>query len=432
MNFAPFPLLTAEDKEESSEGGLDPLGLVPIAEALAVRLVPGVRERMRHPRFLTAMAVGMKLCGRIREDALARDQVTPPSIVFEWLLVEGLVRTAGDDGIAGLPGKLKGLAARKRNVPLSAARYLKSPLVFGFHGVYRGLARDLEIERAGILGETGDQLLAAWTKDQPGLTGFGPGQNVHDALVSAVQDSLKRGEVARGNGWQQWRFFSDHLSPHRLGKRERAVLREALLAEKGHRGDVLQFLVSARGRRAFERNWSEREFHTELRKATANRTLKALLDAVQTYESFARLCQDALDDILYELSRGMSKVTPSQLAKLDGPARACKRVPKLFEYVAEKLASFGESDRFCSSFSSLGERAGSVTWTERLLAHHDTIQSKKPPAGKSRWFERCSDDSVVIRPPYARSTGGQHNDKYVSPYRTSSLYSFARDLGLLR
>ena len=48
------PLLTEKDEIESGEGGIDPLGTEPFADRLAIKLVPGVRERQRHPRFLTA------------------------------------------------------------------------------------------------------------------------------------------------------------------------------------------------------------------------------------------------------------------------------------------------------------------------------------------------------------------------------------------
>jgi hypothetical protein len=51
------PQLSDRDDEESSEGGIDPLGTEPIAESLGVALSPGVRERQQHPRFVTAMAV---------------------------------------------------------------------------------------------------------------------------------------------------------------------------------------------------------------------------------------------------------------------------------------------------------------------------------------------------------------------------------------
>ena len=51
-----LPSLTSFDPETSSEGTLDPLGLYLIADQLATRLVPAVRERMQRIRFLTAMA----------------------------------------------------------------------------------------------------------------------------------------------------------------------------------------------------------------------------------------------------------------------------------------------------------------------------------------------------------------------------------------
>jgi len=56
MNCLPY--LTAYDPTGSSEGTLDPLGLYMIADHLATRLVPAVRERMLRIRFLTPITVG--------------------------------------------------------------------------------------------------------------------------------------------------------------------------------------------------------------------------------------------------------------------------------------------------------------------------------------------------------------------------------------
>src|SRR4051794_7791268 len=53
-----LPFLTAFDPPATSEGTLDPMGLYQIADQLATRLVPGIRERMQRVRFLTAVAVG--------------------------------------------------------------------------------------------------------------------------------------------------------------------------------------------------------------------------------------------------------------------------------------------------------------------------------------------------------------------------------------
>src|SRR5438552_8501958 len=107
MKFPLLPRLSEEDKAEKSEGGLDPLGLVQISESLGVRLIPGVRERMSHPRYLTAMAVGMEVCRDFPEDKLAADGITPPWLVFEWMMVEGLFRTVQGSDNFSLPGSQK-------------------------------------------------------------------------------------------------------------------------------------------------------------------------------------------------------------------------------------------------------------------------------------------------------------------------------------
>jgi len=51
-----MPLLSELDPRISAEGSIDPLGIYAIADSLAVKLIPGVRERQQHPRFLTGMA----------------------------------------------------------------------------------------------------------------------------------------------------------------------------------------------------------------------------------------------------------------------------------------------------------------------------------------------------------------------------------------
>jgi hypothetical protein len=435
VGFPLFPLLSTEDKAESSEGGIDPLGLYAVAEALAVRLVPGVRERQAHPRYLTAMAVGLEVCRAFPEECVAGDGVSGPWLVFEWLLVEGFARTAdGTRDPFNLPGRLKAADAMRDGMPLSARRYLKTPSVFGFHGIYRLLARELGVEQAGRLGETGHALLCAWAREQ-GLEGFcgsggGPGEKAREQIYWAVRESLPAGACARREGWSGWSFFRAHLSPHQAGPAEAAVLRDALLAERGgHRASVLRFLASTKGRKAFEAAGSERQFHAALR-AQADPELGALLDAIAIYETFARLCQDAFDDALFEMTRsGSRKTTPRDLARLQSVQAAARRIPELSGEVLEKLPPARERARFAETFAALAERGSAVDWAERLLLHHLRIQRQKPPAGKSPWFERYDDGGVLIRPLYRRERGGAgDSDRYVHAYRTKSLYSFAHDL----
>ncbi|MCX6633600.1 MAG: hypothetical protein NT090_00670, partial [Acidobacteria bacterium] len=141
------PLLSLRDDEDSAEGGINPLGFYSIADQLASDfLAPGVRERQRRIRFVTISAVSARICADFGVDEIAADGVSEPWQVFEWYVVEGLVRGANDDlDERGLPGRDKAARARKDGLPLSAKLYLKTPSVFGFHGVYRSLARSLDI-----------------------------------------------------------------------------------------------------------------------------------------------------------------------------------------------------------------------------------------------------------------------------------------------
>ena len=209
-HFELTPLLTDADAVESSEGGLDPLGTESLADKLAVKLVPGVRERQQHPRFLTATAVSLSLCAEFGDEVLARDGVSEPWLVFEWYVVEGLVRTRGltPKDIRGLPGREKAARAIADGVPLSTKRYLKTPSVFGFHGIYRALALTLGIQHGERLGERGCELLALWAKER-GLGGFvgtagGPGKHFREQIGEALRLGLEKGAVARTKAWAGW------------------------------------------------------------------------------------------------------------------------------------------------------------------------------------------------------------------------------------
>ncbi|MCA9208369.1 MAG: hypothetical protein KDA55_08450 [Planctomycetales bacterium] len=436
-----MPLLSEADPKVSAEGSIDPLGMYAIADSLAVRMIPGVRERQTHPRFLTSIAVSLSLCSDFPEETVAADGISEPWQVFEWYLVEGMVRTTKESVLLrGLPGQNKARRARKDKVPLSEKRYLKTPTVFGFHGVYRGLARDMEIERADRLGEVGYELVSTWEKEQ-GLTGYsgtneGHGKAVRRQLLDAVRDGIQRGAVAR-DGWAGWQFFSDHLGIYGSGKRESRVIAQALLnPASGFRKEVLGCLIGPDGKKLWRgereaKSASERRFH-ELLITGASHELRQLLEAISIYEDFCRLLQDAFDDCLCRLSQDQRRIQPSELAGLVGVKQAAKRVPEIFGEVSERLSLFGDKVRFQEAFSSLAERLPPVDWVERLMKHHCEIQRGKPPEGKAPWFDRFDDGSCMIRTGYVRKTGGRHDDNYVHAYRTKSLWSFARDLGLVK
>ena len=177
MTGITLPKLSGYDPIQSAEGAIDPLGLYTIADRLALRLIPGIRERMSHPRFLTAMAVGSVILRDYDDDAMCVDGQSEPYLVYEWYAVEGMVKNRGDDPkLTGLPGVLKARESLNNGLPLSANRYLKTPTVFGFNGVYRVLADNLNVIRNGYLGDSGYELLRTWEKEQK-LSGFISGED---------------------------------------------------------------------------------------------------------------------------------------------------------------------------------------------------------------------------------------------------------------
>jgi hypothetical protein len=234
-----LPILTLPDPVTTGEGILDPLGLSSIGDRLADWILPALAVRMSKPRFLTAMAVSAAICDGLQEE-LASDGVTPAHIVFEWLLLEGFVRQATDKEIRGTPGSDKARTARDNGVRLSAKTYLKTPSVFGFHGVYKRLARHTGIvDEDFCLADNGQLLLRIWEKEQS-LTGiadtFNPAHSatgVKQLLRSAIEDGLKAGYSSRSGNWQGWAFFARHLTPNNIGREEASFLRHLMSDIKG-------------------------------------------------------------------------------------------------------------------------------------------------------------------------------------------------------
>ena len=431
-----LPLLSEYDPPVRAEGSIDPLGLYSIADALGVRLAPGVRERQSFPRFLTLSAVSLSLCESFSDEQVASDGVSEPWQVFEWYVVEGLVRRLKtEEQLRGLPGREKARITLDEGAHLSAGRYLKTPTVFGFHGVYRVLAREIGVDSVGRLGDVGFELLKIWEDEQnlPGFAGTEPGvgRNWKALFRDAIRDGLEKGAVARSAGWQGWNFIEEHLSPHMIGTGETEVLHRALLGtKKGFRGELLRALVSKDGQEILVESKSERAFHAFL-VDNVSTDLKRLLEAISAYETFARVLQDAFDDCRYEMTLAGGKTKPEVLATKKGVRSAAKRVPEVFGDVQDKLDEFGLGLRFQEQFVSLADPSSTAEWGVRLMEHHSRVQRKKPPAGKAPWIEQFDDGSYMIRPQYRVDSGGQHDDEYVHAYRTIPLWSFAKDLGLV-
>jgi len=218
--MATMPFLTTYDPPGSSEGTLDPLGLYQIADQLATRLVPAVRERMLRIRFLTAMAIG----GLVTE-GLEGDPQQPeaePFLVWEWLVVEAIIRTMGEDpDLWGVPGTLVTRRALAQRNYLDHRSYLKTPRIFGFHGVYKRLAIHLGLVDVHLGPRPeGERLVDVWARDA-GYGGLAGCRSVLDKWREAVRRSLADKPARTRPGWKgdDWAQLAEAAVPHRARRR---------------------------------------------------------------------------------------------------------------------------------------------------------------------------------------------------------------------
>ncbi len=433
------PLLSEYDPVTLSEGSVDPLGMYPIADRMGVRLAPGIRERQLHPLFLTAIAACAHICAEYDEDTVARDGISKPWQVCEWYVVEGIVRSARtENDVRGLPGRLKAQSALDGRQGLSAARYLKTPAVFGFHGVYRLLARTLDIvDSYDHLGANGYELLVVWEAEQrlPGfVTGSeGAGRTFLIRMRDAVADGLESGKTERSGGWAGWKEVFGHLRHTRKPLRESSLIWQWLSeGESPFLSEIYRYVVSDDARAILaDPEAGEAVFHRYVRERCSP-PLAESIDSIMAYERFCRALYNGFYAALYMLSDRQNGLSIHEIAKdpriVDGASRAAA----LYRDATEKLDAVAFAAEFERTFGVFMESMDTADWLETLIQHHQWIQKAKPPAGKLPWVERLSSGKVIVRAPYAqeeRELPG--NDVYVHFYRTNSLDSFARDLGVI-
>ena len=389
-----MPFRTLADPETQGEGSIDPLGLATLADHLADELLPGMTARMWRPRFLTAIAVTSTIVEPL-EDRLAVDGTTPPWLALEWYYVEAMAgATDGEDGaLRRVPGIDKARRARRDGVPMSALRYLKTPKVFGFHGVYKRLARHLDLVDDELrLGDRGYALVRTWATEQ-GIPEFlDPARDdgaakARRALCEAVEATLGSGQTERPRDWRGAEFFVAHLVPGRVGRQEAEILWNALLeAEAEPRGEIFRLMRTPEVRRGFQDS-DERQLLRVLR-GRASPGLARRLDAIEAYEAVCRPLQEAWD----HLRRLATLARPAVLraGEVGSDARLAtlaRTLPDAIERARPALDPTSIAADFDELTRPFGEVRTAAQLFDTLWTHHVKVQSDKPPEGKRPWFE---------------------------------------------
>ena len=435
MNAATLlPFRTAFDPPQQAEGSLDPLGLYSIADALGVRLAPGVRQRQSKPRYLTLALVGYTACqGPLKELGISKG--LPAWLVFEWLVVQSLVRRlTGTPELQGIPGRDKVQYTLTHGEPICASNYLKTPSVFGFHGIYRVLGVKAGLfDAEGHLLDPGRRVLQAWEHEQhlAGFTdGHGSGREFRTAIERAVRSGLESGQLASPRG-DLSRLIADHLNPHHPGTIEQHVLWTELMQSDPLREEYGRLLTSTEGQADWhDVRYREPAFHDRIA-PRASMMMRQLLTTIRAFERLARLLTDAFDEARWNLSNSGQLADTAGLARGEAMRKAALEAPLAF---IETVQLLGETDytarlRAERSLAWTGEARSTERFAAQLIAHHEAVQCAKPPNGKRPWFDTFGGGRIAIRPAYELREYQSRDGTYVHAYRTDPIWSFASDLG---
>ena len=427
-----FPFLTTYDPPGTSEGSLDPLGLYRIADQLAVQLVPAVRERMQRIRFLTAMVVGSFVIEDLEGDPRHRDAA--PYLVWEWLVVEALIREVSDDAsIRGVPGTGVTRTALAQHGYVDARSYLKTPRIFGFHGVYKPLAVHLRLLDVHLgPGPNAERLADAWARGR-GLGGIAGAKTLWARWMATVERSLNHAPPRTSALWNrsEWRELAQAFAPEAAGVEEKRLLGELLLSSGDRQLGAFPELWR------LQVNYGRDELQEEALHADLERhapAYGALVEAIRTYEAFARGLQDAFDALRAEAAgpdaRGYAVPDVAQnedfrisVDKLDERFAAARRALGEITVTAISLQNL-----FDERFGRLAEPMEAQTCAIRLCEHHETVQRAKSAEGKRPWFDRIGGDRIYIRQAYRISQPEIASERYLHGYRGWPIRRFWADL----
>lgn len=423
-----FPFLSTYDPPGTSEGSLDPLGLYRIADQLAVQLVPAVRERMQRIRFLTAMAVGAMVIEDLEDDARWRD--ASPYLVWEWLVVESFIRS-DDSSLWGVPGTLVTRRAYEQLGYLDARSYLKTPRIFGFHGVYKRLAVHVNLIDIHLGRRNVEELVDAWARGL-GLARPNGARPIISRWSSAVRRSMGEKPPRTKPSWDNdaWRELADAFNPDKskIKIREKRYLRDLLNTEGLKALPTLWQLQTEFD----EEGYREERLHNRLQQCEP--CYGPLLTAIRRYEAFARSLQDAFDILKAEGSRANGQ--GFLLPRIAGDADFKASVRGLHDRFAEAHQALGDVPAvgvslqiaFGERFKAFAEPMDAATCGIRLCIHHEDVQRAKSADGKRPWFDRLGADRIYVRHAYREPRRKTEPGKYLHDYRGWPIRRFYSDL----
>jgi len=425
-----LPFLSSYDPGGRGEGSLDPMGLYQIADKLAVMLVPVIRERMQRVRFITPIAVGAYVTAGIDDPAKYRD--SSPHLVWEWLVVEALVARSQQAGnTTGIPGTLVTRNAIANYGNVTATQYLKTPRIFGFHGVYKALAIHLDLVNFHFgSGPQMEHLLDAWARDQ-GFGSFSRAESKlkewHETVQRCCQSTPPRTNPNFTK--DDWDLLAKTMHPDHVGERECGLLTELLrTGDSNRRLGALEEIWQLQKDFSDDQAYSNQDLHRAM--ISKGSEYSAVLLAIQKYEAFSRAIHDAFNMILAHGSCTSGSFSPVEIQDHEDFSDIHN---SLQDRYGEAVTALEIATDLCpvfeGRFGTFGHPMNQVNFVQVLLDHHERIQKQKSVEGKRTWFDRTGNNSIYIRPGYrADQVYEVKPDNYVHTYRAWPIRFFYKDL----
>lgn len=420
--FDQLPRLSEYDPGAVGEGGLDPLGLAAVADRIADKLVPGIRARMTHPRFMTLSAVGA-IAYQALHDLTADEGKTTVDIVFEWMVVEAIVRYPGNGRPEGLPGNQKASRAKASGTRLSRRTYLSGPRVFGFTGVYRPLSRHARVLSPDDLpAQNALHLVRAWERDfkldgyvdgVPGSAGGRLRKDIADACVR----SLEKAECACPPTGQFLRDLSDCLAPREARSNERRVLRNLLLVSDH---EIRNELAARLAETPSAAQATQRDLTQSLLAKASTPTRRALQAAIDYEEAATALDNTFRRFLAHTVQQHGAVITPAQVLDTPGLAALAPKIGGLVRKAIDSVAKLGDDALTHDAehgFVAFQDKLSAPTFFDALIARHEQVQATK---GKLSWLDQIDGDWTV-RSPYRNQTEELQDEIWAHPMRLVTL-----------
>jgi hypothetical protein len=364
-----------------------------------------------------------------------RDGSTPAYLALEWMVVEGIARASdlpkGAQRIAGID---KARAALRRGERLGARNYLKTPKVFGFHGIFKRLAVALDIVDSNLaLSTGGERLLREWERDQPELAaGFLDGDagtvggSLRRRLAEAAEEALTDGQASFTSHQRLQRQIPEVFRPDGARTAEKAALLK-LLHDPGHA--LRRELIGRLWKLPAEEDAADSDY-LEIVEREASGDLRVRLLGIRAYEALSAGLMTAFNGIRFlSTSQGSRPVSEKHGAQMTSFRRACSRLPQLRAEAVEALSRIDQRHEVSlrALLSTFFDPLGPEEFFDLLVRHHENVQSKKPPHGKQPWFDRAP-GGVVVRHAYRLPVEPELDGLYIHPFRLTTIVGFLEDL----